>query len=79
MDCHNYVPSQTICTICGKEGIPIYRYKGGTRKKGHLKKLYCIYCKKETNHIEVRNKKDYNGFDEFIDFDVQNQKEAVSS
>lgn len=43
------------CTECGKEGIPISRDQGRQREMGHLKKLYCIYCKKETNHIETRD------------------------
>ena len=45
--------SKFFCTQCGNEGIPIIRKKSHLRKKGHLKKLYCIYCKKEINHIEV--------------------------
>jgi hypothetical protein len=41
-----------FCTSCGNEGIPIMRSTGALREKGHLKKLYCIYCQKEVNHYE---------------------------
>ena len=46
--------SRFFCTCCGREGIPIQRKKGSEREAGHLKQLYCIYCKKEVNHAEVR-------------------------
>ena len=42
------------CTQCHKKGIPIPRLPGGEREAGHLKKLWCIYCGKETNHVECR-------------------------
>ena len=50
------------CTVCGKEGIPISRKQSNQRKAGHLKKIYCIYCKKETNHTEIR---EFDYIDEF--------------
>ena len=46
--------SRFFCTKCGKEGMPIQRRKGAEREAGHLKKLYCIYCKEEVNHAEIR-------------------------
>jgi len=42
------------CTVCGKEGIPISRKQSNQREYGHLKKIYCVHCKKETNHMEIR-------------------------
>ena len=42
------------CTECGKEGIPISRKQNNQRESGHLKKIYCVHCKKETNHVEIR-------------------------
>ena len=42
------------CTECGKEGIPISRRQSNQRESGHLKKIYCVHCKKETNHVEIR-------------------------
>ena len=50
----NLSQSKFFCTECGNEGIPIIRSKGQTREPGHLKKLYCMHCKKEVNHVEIR-------------------------
>lgn len=41
-----------FCTICGKEGIPVNRQEYRLREPGHLKKLYCLNCKREVNHAE---------------------------
>lgn len=30
------------------------RKKGQMREPGHLKKLYCMHCREEVNHVEVR-------------------------
>lgn len=46
--------SDFYCTQCGNKGLPVMRRKGKDREPGHLKNLYCIYCKKEVNHAEVR-------------------------
>lgn len=46
--------SEFYCTCCGNKGIPIVRKPGQTREPGHLKKLYCLYCKTDTNHVEIR-------------------------
>ena len=42
------------CTQCGNKNIPIPRKKSKERESGHLKKMYCIYCKQMTNMVEVR-------------------------
>lgn len=46
--------SRFFCTRCGREGIPVQRKRGQDREGGHLKKLYCLSCKEETNHAEIR-------------------------
>ena len=46
--------SEMYCTCCGKKGIAIPRKNGNFRESGHLKKLYCIHCKMEKNHVEIR-------------------------
>lgn len=46
--------SDFYCTCCGKQGIPIARKIGKQREAGHLKKLFCLNCQKETNHVEIR-------------------------
>lgn len=40
------------CTQCGEKGIPVSRSKGRCKENGHLKILYCLNCKKRTNHAE---------------------------
>lgn len=50
-ECHKF-----YCTQCGKEGIPVVRKNGNFREKGHLKKLWCLNCKQETNHAEITAK-----------------------
>lgn len=49
-----------VCSKCGKKGIPISRKQSKQRESGHLKKLYCVHCREETNHIEIR---DFDYFD----------------
>lgn len=43
------------CTKCGNKGLNIMRKDGQLREPGHLKKLYCLFCKEEVNHAEVRD------------------------
>ena len=51
---------------CGREGIPVQRKKGQERKGGHLKKLYCMYCKQEVNHAECKEFSKYT-YREFLE------------
>lgn len=51
--------SRFFCTGCGREGISIHRKKGQERKGGHLKKLYCLFCKDEVNHVEIKTNGNY--------------------
>lgn len=60
--------SRFFCTQCGREGIPLPRIEGQYREPGHLKNLYCIYCKCECNHAEVRPVGAYNLEDFMIEF-----------
>lgn len=62
--CNDFTISRFYCTQCANEGIPIARKIQREREPGHLKKLYCIYCNKETNHAEVKpfGKYDYKDF-----------------
>lgn len=50
-----------FCVECGNEGIPIPRGADRKREAGHLKKLWCLHCKKETNHVET---KEFTNYDE---------------
>lgn len=47
--------SDFYCTECGKKGMPLLRKEGQMREAGHLKKIYCLYCGKETNMVEIRS------------------------
>lgn len=51
----SYERHKFFCPFCGEEGIPLMRKMGHKHGKFHRKKLYCIHCKKETNHIEITN------------------------
>ena len=42
------------CLNCGNKGIGIMRKFGHQREPFHRKKLYCIYCKEEVNHVECK-------------------------
>lgn len=46
--------SDFFCTQCASRGIPIPRKKGREREPGHLKKLFCLNCKKEVNFCEIK-------------------------
>ena len=46
--------SDFYCTKCGHKGIPIVRTKHAQREPGHLKKLYCLFCQEEHNHVEIK-------------------------
>ena len=60
--------SDFYCIECGTKGIPLPRKNNKWREPGHLKKMYCLYCKKKTNHCEIRPIGHYtaeNFFEEF--------------
>lgn len=59
--------SEMYCTCCGKKGISIPRKNNKFRKSGHLKKLYCIYCGAEKNHVEIRPNDNYT----YKDFELE--------
>lgn len=67
---YNTTQSRFFCSKCGKEGLPIRRKCGQDREGGHLKKLYCLYCKEETNHAEVREIGGYNEQDFKKEFEL---------
>lgn len=63
------------CVNCGNKGIPIMRSRGDEREAGHLKRLFCLKCQEEWNHVECKPfshydhedfllEKEYNNFDE---------------
>lgn len=62
--------SDFYCVNCLTKGIPIPRRSGSERKAGHLKRLYCLNCKKEFNHVECKAGTRYD-FDDLI-FEKEN-------
>ena len=59
-----YTQHSFYCTQCGNEGIPIMRKEGHQHGRFHRKKLYCLHCKKEINHIECKTYADVIEFKE---------------
>lgn len=60
------------CTQCGGRGIPVHRKYGQFREVGHLKKLYCLACGKETNHAECISASKYDSSMFFEEYESGN-------
>lgn len=58
----SYEQHDFYCIKCGKKGIPLSRKVGFQHSKFHRKKLYCIYCGMEVNHIECKTYEDVENF-----------------
>lgn len=59
-----------FCIKCGNKGIPLSRKQGHQHERFHKKKLWCIHCREEVNHIECKT------FDEVETF-KENFKKGV--
>ena len=68
----NVTMSDMYCTKCGRKNIPVPRKRGQEREPGHLKKMYCIYCKKQVNMVEVRGFGSYTIDDFLLEFEYKN-------
>ena len=64
--------SDFYCTQCGMKGIPVFRTIGQEREPGHLKKLFCIHCQKETNQAEIRPRGRYTLDDFWVEYEGGN-------
>lgn len=63
----------TYCTNCGKFNMTISKKVGRKKEKGHLKKLYCVNCKKECNCAEVlRTNFSYQKSDFLLEYKIGN-------
>lgn len=71
-DCSNF-----YCTQCGNKGIPVIRRIGREKEPGHLKKLFCLCCNQETNHVEIRPAGKYTLEDFWIEFNYGNFKNGT--
>ena len=54
--------SHFVCLECGHE-FPLPRPKARRREKGHIKDLYCPFCKKEVKTKEIRSRDYVKTFD----------------
>jgi hypothetical protein len=68
----NCIMSEFYCTQCSRRGIPIWRKGGRGRPAGHLKKLWCLYCGEETNHVECKENTHYTFEDFKIEYEYDN-------
>lgn len=57
-----YAEHSFYCINCGNKGIPLMRNQGFKHEGMHRKKLYCVHCKQEVNHVECKT------FDEVEEF-----------
>ena len=71
-DSRNLIFSDFYCTKCGLKNFPIIRQAGKEREPGHLKKIFCIHCQKETNMAEIRPYGQYNLNDFWIEYEYHN-------
>jgi hypothetical protein len=58
----NYSEHSFFCMACGNKGIPLARQQSHQHSRHHRKKLYCIYCQCEVNHIECKTYDDVEDF-----------------
>jgi hypothetical protein len=66
------IDHEFYCTKCGTKGLPIVRRKGAEREPGHLKKLFCLTCQMETNHVECIPNSKYTHEDFIREFEANN-------
>lgn len=57
-----YIEHQFRCIRCANKGIPLMRNKGFQHGKFHRKKLYCVHCKTDVNHIEIKSEEELEEF-----------------
>ena len=58
----SYAEHSFYCLRCGNKGIPLMRKQGFQHQGMHRKKLDCVTCKQEVNHVECKT------FDEVEEF-----------
>lgn len=71
-DIRNVSFSDFYCTQCGLKNLPIPRIAGKEKEPGHLKKLFCFHCQKETNMAEIRQSNKYSLDDFWIEYEYHN-------
>ena len=64
----NYAEHSFYCISCGNRGIPLMRKQGFKHEGMHRKKLYCVHCRQEVNHVECKT------YDEIEEFRINFEK-----
>lgn len=64
--------SDFYCTSCSNKGVPIFRVSGQEREPGHLKKIFCIFCQREVNMVEIKFNGKYTLDDFWIEYNYHN-------
>jgi len=72
MNIRNIVFSDFYCTKCGNKVLSIPRQKGKERLAGHLKNLYCPFCKTEHNCCEIKQFSKYDYMDFKLEWEYDN-------
>lgn len=72
----NFTVSNLYCVKCGNKGIPVPRKMSKQREEGHLKKMYCVHCMMETNHLEYREfDNDFDTFKKILAKEMEKARE----
>ena len=76
-----YETHKFLCLNCGQEGIPLSRRVGHQHGRFHRKKLYCVKCKTDINHVECKTEEEVRIFKEAFEKGefVNEAKESISS
>ena len=80
MSKNSYAEHEFYCINCGNKGIGLMRRQSFKHKSMHRKKLYCIHCKTEVNHVECKNFEEVETFKENFakGMYVDESKESIS-
>lgn len=54
MSKYKTIPIDLVCLSCGNVNV-IQRKIGNLKKQGHIKTMYCPFCKTINQHYEVRD------------------------
>lgn len=53
-----FIISTFICPDCGKS-VPLPRIYGRQKEHGHIKNIYCPFCKESKQFMEIRPHENY--------------------
>jgi len=54
----SFVISYFICQKCNNT-FPLPRFKNSQRENGHIKDIWCPWCKDESKFLEIKDKQAY--------------------